>query len=146
MGLVNQAPTKEDTLISLKGEYLAYSYDSNQLYGENVEFKFSSYSVTCHHLKIDITQRIFYAYGEVILEKEDEKFRGDEFLFNPQERKGRLISYGEKVEVKEIEDEGKEIQFPKNDVLEELTLSKIQKSFIYFVDLSVKSTKRYQYS
>jgi len=130
----------KETLISLKGEYLAYSYDFNQIYGENVEFKFSSYSATCRHLKIDITPRIFYAYGEVILEKEDEKFRGDEFLFNPLERKGTLISYGEKIEVKEIENEGKEIPFPKNDVLEELTLSKIQKSFIYFVGQTIQVT------
>ncbi len=133
MGLMNQAPTKEETLISIKGEYLAYSYDFNQIYGENVEFEFSSYIATCRHIKIDITPRIFYAYGDVIIEKGDEKLNGDEFLFDPQAKKGTLISYGEKIEVKEIENEGKEIPSQKNDVLEELTLSKIQKSFIYFV-------------
>jgi hypothetical protein len=134
---MNQAPTKEGTLISLKGEYLSYSYDFNQIYGENVEFEFSSYSVSCRHIKIDITPRKFYAYGEVILEKEDEKFRADEFLFNPQERKGILISYREKIEFKGIEDEGKEIPPSKNDVLEELTLSKIKDSFIYYVGQTI---------
>ncbi len=129
---MNQAPTKEETLISLKGEYLAYSYDFNQIYGENVEFKFTSYSVTCRHIKIDITPRIFYAYGDVILEKEGEKFQADEFLFDPQLRKGTLITYREKIEVKKIENEGKETLLPKNDILNELTLSKIQKSLIYF--------------
>ena len=133
MGLMNQAPTKEETLISIKGEYLAYSYDFNQIYGENVEVEFSSYSATCRHIKIDITPKIFYAYGDVILEKGGEKLNGDEFLFDPQAKKGTLISYGEKIEVKEIENEEKEIPSQKNDVLEELTLSKIQKSFIYFV-------------
>ncbi len=132
-GLVNQAPTKEDTLISLKGEYLAYSYDFNQIYGENVEFKFSSYSATCRHIKIDITPKIFYAYGGVILEKGEEKLNGDEFLFDPKAKKGTLISYREKIEVKEIENEGTEIPFPKNYALKELTLAKIQKSLIYFV-------------
>ena len=132
-GLMNQAPTKEETLISLKGEYLAYSYDFNQIYGENVKFEFSSYSATCRHIKIDITPKIFYAYGEVILEKGDEKLNGDEFLFDPQAKKGTLISYGEEIEVKEIENEGKEIPSQKNDALKELTLAKIQKSLIYFV-------------
>ena len=132
-GLMNQAPTKEDTLISLKGEYLAYSYDFNQIYGENVEFKFSSYSATCRHIKIDITPKIFYAYGDVILKKGDEKFEGDEFLFNPQAKKGTLISYREKIEVKEMENVGKGIPSQKNEVPKELTLAKIQKSLIYFV-------------
>ena len=80
----------EETLINLKGEYLAYSYDFNQIYGENVEFEFSSYSVSCRHTKIDITPRIFYAYGDVILEKGDERLNGDEFLFDPRTKKGTL--------------------------------------------------------
>jgi len=137
MGLMNQAPKKKETIISLKGEYLAYSYDFNQIYGENVEFEFSLYSVSCRCIKIAITPRIFYAYGDVILEKVDEKFEGDEFLFNPQAKKGTLISYGEKIEVKEIENEVKETPLPKTDVLEELTLAKIQKSLIYFVGQTI---------
>jgi len=140
MGLMNQAPTKEKTLISLKGDYLAYSYDFNQIYGENVEFKFSSYSVSCRHTKIDIITRIFYAYGDVIIEKEDEKLNGDEFLFDPQAKKGTLISYGEKIEVKEIKNEGKEILSQKNDALKELTLAKIQKSLIYFACQAINIT------
>ena len=140
MGLINQTPTKEETLIIIKGKYLAYSYDFNQIYGENVEFEFSSYSVSCRHIKIDITPKIFYAYGDVILEKEDEKLNGDEFLFNPKAKKGTLISYGEKIEVKEIENEGKEIPSQKNDALKELTLAKIQKSLIYFACQTINIT------
>jgi len=140
MGLMNQAPSKKETLISLKGEYLAYSYDFNQIYGENVEFKFSSYSATCRHIKIDITPKIFYAYGEVILEKGDEKLNGDEFSFDLKAKKGTLISYREKIEVKEIENEGKEIPLQKNDVLNELTLAKIQKSLIYFASQTIHIT------
>lgn len=137
VGLMSQAPTKKETLISLKGEYLAYSYDFNQIYGENVEFKFSSYRAACRHIKIDITPKIFYAYGDVILEKEDDKFYADEFLFNPQTRKGTLISYREKIEVEEIENEKKEILLPKEDALHKLTLSKIQKSLIYFAGQTI---------
>ncbi len=130
---MNETPTEQDNLMSLKGEYLAYSYDFNQIYGENVELEFSPFSATCRHIKIDITPKIFYAYGNVILEKGDEKLEGDEFLFDPKAKTGTLISYGEKIEIKEIEDEGKEILAQKSDVPKELTLEKIQKSLIYFI-------------
>lgn len=130
----------EEILISLKGEYLAYSYDSNQIYGENIEFQFSSYSVFCRYIKIDITFRIFYAYGDVILEKEDEKLQGDEFLFNPPENNGKLINYKEKIEIKEIGEKGSEISFSKINVLDELSLFKIQKSLIYFESQSIEIT------
>jgi len=143
-GLMNQAPKKEDALISLKGKYLAYSYDFNQIYGENVEFEFSSYSATCRHIKIDITPKIFYAYGDVILEKGDEKLEGDEFLFDPHAKKGTLISYGEKIEVKEIKDEGKEIPSKKNEGPKELSLAKIQKSLIYFVGQTLNITTDFE--
>ena len=133
MGLMNQAPAKEKALINIKGEYLAYSYDFNQIYGENVEFEFSSYRASCRHIKMDIVPKIFYAYGNVILEKGDEKLEGDEFLFNPKAKTGTLISYGEKIEVKKIEDEGKEIPSQKKDAPKELTPAKIKKSLIYFV-------------
>jgi hypothetical protein len=146
MGLINQTPTKEETLIIIKGKYLAYSYDFNQIYGENVEFEFSSYSVSCRHIKIDITPKIFYAYGDVILEKEDEKLNGDEFLFNPKAKKGTLISYGEKIEVKEIENEGKGIPSQKNGSLKELTLVKIQKSLIYFACQTINITTDFKVS
>jgi hypothetical protein len=140
MSLMNQAPPKEEILISIKGEYLAYSYDFNQIYGENVEFKFSSCSVTCSHLKIDLTPRVFYAYGDVILKKGDEKFEGDELSFDPQAKKGTLVSYREKIEVIEMENEEKETPFPKNNILEELTLAKIQKSLIYFASQTIHIT------
>ncbi len=133
IGLMNQAPREDETLINLKGEYLAYSYDFYQIYGENVEFEFSSYRATCRRLKIDIIPKIFYAYGDVKVEKADEKFEGDEFLFDPKAKTGTLISYGEKIEVKEIKDEEKESPLRKNVVPKELTLAKIQESLIYFV-------------
>ena len=86
----------KEILLSLKGEYLAYSYDFNQLYGENIKFQFASYSVSCQFIKIDIPSRTFYTYGGVTLEKEEEKLQGDEFLFDPQKNNGKLIFFESK--------------------------------------------------
>jgi len=122
----------EDILLRLEGDFLAYSYDFNQIYGENVEFSFSSYRVSCQYLKVDLLSQIFYAHGDVILKKEEEELNGDEFLFNPKEKKGTLINYKEKIELKNIGDEKGESSLARNDILDELNLSEIQKSFIYF--------------
>jgi len=132
--------SSEEILISLKGEYLAYSYDFNHIYGEKVEFQFSSYSVSSQYIKIDIPSRTFYAYGDVVLKKEDKILQGDEFLFNLKENKGTLISYQDKIEVREIGIEGKETIFVKSPTLDEIGLSKIKKSFIYFTGQSIEIT------
>ncbi|MGB2844248.1 MAG: hypothetical protein WBC02_05290, partial [Candidatus Aminicenantaceae bacterium] len=118
--------------MKLEGSYLAYSYDNRQIYGENVKFNFSSYEVSCRYIKIDVTSRTFYAYGDIVLKKENEIISGDEFLFDPLKSIGKLISYKEGVEVKKIGDESSEIPLSKNNILDELSLSKIQKSFLYF--------------
>lgn len=122
----------EEILIRLEGSYLAYSYDHNQIYGENVKFQFASYNAACRYLKIDINLRAFYAYGDVVLKKGNEELSGDEFLFNPLEKKGELISYGEKIEAKKIGNETGVSLLAEKDVLDELSLPKIQKSFLYF--------------
>jgi hypothetical protein len=122
--------SEDKILIEFKGSYLAYSYDHNQIYGEGVFFHTLSYNVTCDHLKADIGSRIFYAYGSVVLIKEGERFEGDEFFFSPEERRGTLINYSEKVGVIRFGPED-ETALP-SDVLETLTLSKIQSSLFYF--------------
>jgi hypothetical protein len=122
----------DEILIRLEGSYLAYSYDLNQIYGENVEFQFSSYTVSCQSIKIDLTKKIFYSFGNVALKTVDETLFGDEFLFYPQDKIGSLISYKEKIEVKDIGNVGQKIFLELSQVPEDIDLSKIQKSFIYF--------------
>lgn len=134
----------EKTLIRLEGSYLAYSYDYNQIYGKEVKFIFSSYDVSCQTLKIDIPSRSFYAYGSVVLKKGEEIISGDEFLFIPQENKATLISYKEKIDVKQIGIEENEIPLTRNDVLDELNLLKIQKSFIYFTGQKIDITTNFE--
>ncbi|MGB6339349.1 MAG: hypothetical protein WBF32_06200, partial [Candidatus Aminicenantaceae bacterium] len=139
--------SEENILIEFKGSYLAYSYDFNQIYGEGVSFQILSYDVTCDHLKADIGARIFYAYGSVVLTKEGERFEGDEFFFSPEERRGTLINYSEKVGVikfrQEEEEEEEEPVLP-SDVLETLTLSKIQSSLFYFTCEMAQITEVYE--
>jgi hypothetical protein len=152
--------SEEDFLIEFKGSYLAYSYDHNQIYGEDVSFLFHVYNVTCEHLKADIGDRIFYAYGSVVLTQDGEKkFAGDEFFFSPEERRATLIEYGEKVGVIQIKpEEEKEEEEKKReeeteteedialpmDVLETLTLSKIQSSLFYFTCEIAQVTEDYE--
>jgi hypothetical protein len=116
----------------LEGSYLAYSYDLNQIYGENVEFQFSSYTVSCQSIKIDLTKKIFYSFGNVVLRSTDETLSGDEFLFDPKEKIGSLISYKEKIEVKDIGNVGQKIFLDQSQIPEDIDLLKIEKSFIYF--------------
>jgi len=132
----------EETLINLKGSYLAYSHDFNQVYGENVEFKFSSYTVSSRYIKIDVQSRAFYAYGDVVLIKGDERLQGHEFLFDPKEKSGTLISYKDKIEVKRVGAKGKETKDEKSAGLDRVNLAGIQKSFIYFTGQSIEITDK----
>jgi hypothetical protein len=134
--------SEDKILIEFKGSYLAYSYDHNQIYGEGVFFHILSYDVTCDHLKADIGSRIFYAYGSVVLIKEGERFEGDEFFFDPEENSGTLIRYSDEVGVIRFGLE-EETALP-SDVLETLTLSKIQSSLFYFTCEVAQITEVYE--
>ena len=145
--------SEEKILVEFKGSYLAYSYDHNLIYGEGVTFQFFFYDVTCDHLKADIGARIFYAYGSVVVTQEGEKrFEGDELFFSPEARRATLISYADKVDMIQIkleeeeeeeEEEETEITLPSN-VLETLTLSKIQSSLFYFTCETARITEDYE--
>ncbi len=145
--------SEEKILVEFNGSYLAYSYDHNLIYGEGVTFQFLFYDVTCDHLKADIGARVFYAYGSVVLTQDGEKrFEGDELFFSPETRRATLISYADKVgviqikpeeEEEEKEEEETEITLPFN-VLETLTLSKIQSSLFYFTCEIARITEDYE--
>ncbi len=132
----------EEALLNLKGSYLAYSRDFNQVYGENVEFKFSSYTVLSRYIKIDLQSSAFYAYGDVVLKKGEERLQGHEFLFDPKEKSGTLISYEDKIEVKIIGAKGKEPPNVISPGLDSLSLAGIKKSFIYFTGESMEITNK----
>jgi hypothetical protein len=130
-------------LIEFQASYLAYSYDHNQIYGENVSFQLLSYDVTCDHLKADIGTRVFYAYGSVVLIMEGKRLEGDEFFFSPEARRGTLIQYSNKVNAIQLRPEEEEATLP-SDVLENLTLPKIQSSLFYFTCERAQITEDYE--
>ena len=134
----------EEIMLDLKGDYLAYSYDHNQIYGENVEFKIFSYDVTSQYIKIDISSRAFYAYGNVVLKKEDVIHSGDEFLFDPTKNYGKIVNYKEEIEIAEIGEKSQEILPFENEALSKLDLLNIKKSLLYFVGQSFQITKDFE--
>ncbi|MFC2168291.1 hypothetical protein ACFLRW_04835, partial [Acidobacteriota bacterium] len=83
LALLVSSASAEDTFIDLQGSYLAYSYDYNQIYGENVELYSDFCVLTSDYFKADIPSRLFIAIGNVVVAKEGKTYRGDEFIFNP---------------------------------------------------------------
>lgn len=132
------------TLLRLKGDFLAYSYDYNQVYGRNLEFKFSDYKVTCRYIKIDINSRSFYAYGAVVLKKSGEILRGDEFVFDPEGKKGNLIVFKKNIEIVSISTEEGTPAIQKNDALDRITLPEIKKSLIYWTAPIIEIDKNFK--
>jgi hypothetical protein len=134
----------EKDILLLQGSFLAYSYDHNQIYGEEIVFDFGPYTVSCRHLKIDVASRSFYAYGEVQLESVDETFHGDELFFNPQDHRAFLVTYSEELQVTVIGQEEEERPSIPLQVLEEVSLSKIRQSFLYFTCEKIRITEDFE--
>ncbi len=133
------AHTAEKILLHLTGDYLAFSYDFNQLYGENVRFQFHSYEVTCHTIKIDISSKTFYAAGNVELNDSHFEFKGDELIFLPQENTGLLITYGDKIIIKSFGTTNNEALLKRRDNIASANIRKIRSSLFYFTgqDMSI---------
>ena len=134
----------DQTLVSFRGEYLAYSYDHHQIFGSAVEFKLADYEVQCRYLKIDLLSRSFTAYGQVILRKGGEALAGDEMAFEPHEKRGTLISYGDKLMLTSVGRTADHINLPDTDVMESVTLEKIRASLVYAVSRTIELTENFE--
>jgi hypothetical protein len=130
--------------MTLKGEYIAYSYDFNHIVGRKVNILFGETSISCNNLKMDITAKAFMAYGSVILKKEDLSLSGDELFFDPENERGVLVSYQKDIVIQSIDADEAESFFAKRSTLDKITLPEIQKSFIYFTGQEIHITKDYQ--
>jgi len=119
-------------IFQVEGEYLAYSYDHNWIYGEHSRFVFGSYQASCLHLKIDVTSRLFLAYGDVTLRKNDEVIAGDELVFDPVTNRGILTRYGDTITEQKIGDEGTDPLTADVSSLESWDLTEIRRSLLYF--------------
>jgi hypothetical protein len=134
----------EKPLLKLKGSYFAYSYDLNQVYGENVEFEFLGYRVSGRTVMINIASRSFCLYGQVVMASDQERVAGDEFWFSPKEPAGVLLTYGDTVLAKEY---GKAGDTPLSSLIKDLNdvgLPRIQKSMIYLTAKAIDITASYE--
>jgi hypothetical protein len=91
LGLFPGSILAGDAPFDVQGTYLAYSYDYNQIYGENIQFFSDFCTLSSDYLKIDVSSRLFMAIGNVAVEKDGQTFRADIFIFNPDLEKGSLI-------------------------------------------------------
>ncbi|MGB2906233.1 MAG: hypothetical protein WBB73_03980 [Candidatus Aminicenantaceae bacterium] len=131
-------------MLKLRGEYLAYSYDSNQIFGRDVTFEWSGYSVSCVRLKVDINARAFHALGRVILTRGDDTLSGDELVFDPEKARGNLIVFGKKIEEHYVGEPAEEEVLLTLPQLDELTLPHIQRSLLYCTCREIHITETYE--
>ena len=131
----------EKILLHLKGQYIVYSYDHNQLIGESVEFESPSVSGKGLHFKADVASLSFCVWGDLTLREGDKPLSaGDEFYFDLKAGQGILVRYGEKIETARIgAKEGKEVM-PARDVLDGISLDKLRKSLVYFAGQEAEIT------
>ena len=142
--LLSSAAFAGKPLLKVKGSYFAYSYDLNQVYGENVEFEFLGYRVSSRAMMINIPSRSFCAYGQVVLTGDKESATGDEFWFSPKEPAGVLLTYGDTILAREY---GKAGGTPSSSLIKDLndvTLPKIHKSMFYLTAKAIDITKSYE--
>lgn len=131
----------EDIILRARGSYLAYSYDLNQLYGENVAFHFLTFEVTSRYLIMDIRRQLFCAYGTVSLEDSNGTTQGEEFWFSPIKGQGVLLAFGETVLTKDI---GNITEADRSSLIGDIqtvTLAQIQQSMVYFTMPCLELTK-----
>jgi hypothetical protein len=133
---------KLDVIMEIEGNYLAYSYDYNYLYGEgNLNIRFYQLKVSGERVKIDFNSNTLTIFGSVKLESIDssssdsiEEYSGDQFTLDLKAKKGELVSYQKEIEKSYLDsglNEAESFSLPTGS-LKEVNLNKIQGSFLYY--------------
>ncbi|MCK4336536.1 MAG: hypothetical protein KAX11_01245 [Candidatus Aminicenantes bacterium] len=133
--------TAKEGLLHITGDYLAFSYDFNQLYGEKVQFNFLSYTVTAQYIKIDLSSRAFYASGNILLKEGQKEIYGDELVFLPNEGKGLLINYNKMIAFTPFGDINMELLLENKKSIDSINVYKIRKSLFYFTGKDMDITE-----
>jgi len=133
---------KLDVIMEIKGDYLAYSYDFNYLYGQgNLSIRFYQLKVSGERLKIDFNSNTLRILGSIKLESIDSstedsvrEYSGDQFTLDLKAKKGELINYQEEIKISYLDSELNEVESfsPPSGFLKEVSLNKIQGSFLYY--------------
>ena len=140
---LHPAAEKESPL-RLKGGYLAYSYDLNHLYGENVEAAGETFEIQARYLTIDLNSRICRAFGAVSLVYGDERNEGDEIVFALGRPAFRLTSYTETATVREFGETQILESLPDAAGRAEITLPAVRDSFIHFTAAAMTLTAAFE--
>jgi len=132
--------TAKENLIQIKGGYLAFSYDFNILYGEEVRFNFLSFNVTSRHIKIDLASRTFYAAGDILMKDGQKEISGDELIFFPHEGKGLLIQYDKNICFIPFGESDRDELLESKKSVHPINIHKINTSLFYFTGKNMEIT------
>ena len=135
--------TDEKSLLKLEADYLIYSYDFNQLYGEQVQFDFKDLRIKADVLRIDFSTRTFHASGSLSLLSEREKREADEFIFQPEEGTGLIIQYGDSILFESLGDTDKEVLLALKKNTTSISLTKMSGSLFYFTGREMEIASDY---
>ncbi|MFB0566359.1 MAG: hypothetical protein ACETWK_11880 [Candidatus Aminicenantaceae bacterium] len=141
-------------IMEIKGDYLAYSYDYNYFYGKgNLKIKFHDLNITGDRIKIDFNSDILRIFGSVKLEiidssqgESSKEHSGDQFTLNLKAKKGELLIYQDEIKRSYLDLGLNEVASLSlsTAVLKEVTLSKIQSSFIYYTFTKLELLEDYK--
>lgn len=124
----------------VSGSYLAYSYDANAIYGENVRFRFSDYDVSAKYFRADLSARKVCAYGDVLLTREAVQTRADEFHFGLAGDQGRLLIYARSITTVGLGGTDADATPAVGPPAKEIQLLDILKSLIFFTGSNFEIT------
>lgn len=141
--LLPQNLVSENIAVDVKGTYLSFSYDYNQIYGENIELDSEFCVVYADYLKVDVDSRLFLAFGNVLLEKNGEYLSCDEFLFNPEEEDGLLIRYEKTIQFEKFGEAAGSSLSAQLEFFKDVNLLRFQKSFISFTGQHFTLTNKF---
>jgi len=133
----------EKPFLRIDGAYLAYSYDFNQIYGENVRFRFAGYDVSGNRLRIDLASQSFRLSGAVRMIEPDRVLEGDELFFVPHDESGVLVAYGEIISRMPIGEADIQALLNLRPNTEDISPSRIAGSLFYFSGRRMDITPSY---
>jgi len=145
---------KLDVIMEVEGDYLAYSYDHNYLYGQgNLKIRYYQLKVTGERIKVDFDSNTLSILGSVKLESIDfspndspEQYSGDQFTLDLKAKKGELVSYQEEIKKNYLDSELNEVESFSlaSGPLKEVSLDKIQASFLYYTFLRMELLENFK--
>ncbi|OGD24637.1 MAG: hypothetical protein A2Y56_06880 [Candidatus Aminicenantes bacterium RBG_13_63_10] len=147
LGWLGSAPAlaAADIRLRVEGEYLAFSFDNNLLYGEKAVFRFQGGQGSSRYLKFDLAARLLRAYGGVSLETAEGILQADELILDISTGRARLTTYGDSVEVRTLGPaEGADEWDKRAAAAGDWGLDKIRQSFLYATVRAVEITQDYE--